>query len=108
MCILSVIYSLLIRSVLHERTEKLQLEINSLREKLNEEVALCRKEKEEFQVLREKSDALAFEEANAAAIAAAAAYAVESPLVNDLGNHLSIIIIIYRLYFVFSLFSLLN
>lgn len=57
-----------------------------LREKLNEEVALWRREKEEFQFLRERSDALAFEEATAAARAAAAAYAVESPLSKDLSN----------------------
>jgi uncharacterized protein YciW len=60
--------------------------MSSLREKLNEEVTLWKKEREEFQLLREKSDALAFEEANAAARAAAAAYAVESPLSKDLSN----------------------
>jgi len=60
--------------------------MTSLREKLNKEAALWRREKEEFQFLREKSDALAFEEATAAARAAAVAYAVESPLSNDLGN----------------------
>jgi len=60
--------------------------MSSLRERLNEEVTLWKKEREEFQLLREKSDALAFEEANAAARAAAAAYAVESPLSKDLSN----------------------
>jgi len=60
--------------------------MSSLRERLNEEVSLWKKEREEFQLLREKSDALAFEEANAAARAAAAAYAVESPLSKDLSN----------------------
>lgn len=49
-------------------------------------MALWRKEKENFQLLRDRSDALAFEEATAAARAAAAAYAVESPLSSDLSN----------------------
>lgn len=61
--------------------------MTSLREKLDKEIVLWRKEKEEFQLLREKSDTLAFEEATAAARAAAAAYAVESPLSSDLGNN---------------------
>ncbi|KAL6423208.1 hypothetical protein ACFW04_010108 [Cataglyphis niger] len=56
----------------------------SLREKLDKEMNLWRKEREEFQILRERSDALAFEEATAAARAAAAAYAVESPLSNNI------------------------
>ncbi|XP_070158775.1 uncharacterized protein [Polyergus mexicanus] len=73
-------------SVLHERTRKLCSEMTSLREKLDKEVALWRKEREEFQFLRERSDAIAFEEATAAARAAAAAYAVESPLSSDLSN----------------------
>ncbi|XP_026827178.1 uncharacterized protein LOC113562321 [Ooceraea biroi] len=60
--------------------------MSSLREKLNEEVALWKKEREEFQLLRERSDALAFEEATAAARAAAAAYAIESPLSNGSDN----------------------
>lgn len=60
--------------------------MTSLREKLNKEVALWKKEREEFQFLRERSDAIAFEEATAAARAAAAAYAVESPLSSDLNN----------------------
>lgn len=75
------------RSVLHERAQKLCLEITSLREKLDKEVTLWRKEREEFQFLRERSDALAFEEATAAARAAAAAYAIESPLSSDLNNY---------------------
>lgn len=74
------------RSVLRERARILRSEIMSLREKLNREVALWRREREEFQRLREQSDALAFEEATAAARAAAAAYAVESPLSNDLSK----------------------
>ncbi|KYN05903.1 PREDICTED: uncharacterized protein LOC108783501 [Cyphomyrmex costatus] len=73
-------------SLLHERTQKLWTEMTSLREKLNKETALWKKKKEEFQFLRERSDAIAFEEATAAARAAAAAYAVESPLSSDLGN----------------------
>ncbi|XP_018312433.1 uncharacterized protein [Mycetomoellerius zeteki] len=73
-------------SILHERAQKLWSEMMSLREKLNKEMALWKKEKEEFQFLRERSDALAFEEATAAARVAAAAYAVESPLSSDLGN----------------------
>lgn len=60
--------------------------MTSLREKLNKETDLWRKENEEFQLLRERSDALAFEEATAAARAAAVAYAIESPLSSDLGN----------------------
>lgn len=58
--------------------------MTSLREELNKEMALWRKEREEFQLLRERSDALAFEEAAEAARAAAAAYAIESPLSSDL------------------------
>lgn len=61
--------------------------MTNLREKLNKEIALWRKEREEFQLLREKNDALAFEEATAAARAAAAAYAIESPLSSDLSNN---------------------
>lgn len=75
-----------IRAILRDRTQKLWSEMTSLRKNLNREVALWKKEREEFQHLREQSDALAFEEAAAAARAAAAAYAVESPLSNDLGN----------------------
>ncbi|XP_012523981.1 uncharacterized protein LOC105829561 [Monomorium pharaonis] len=73
-------------SILHERVQKLWSEMTNLRKNLNEETTLWRKEKEEFRLLREKSDALAFEEATAAARAAAAAYAIESPLSNDLNN----------------------
>ncbi|XP_029157925.1 uncharacterized protein LOC114930309 [Nylanderia fulva] len=73
-------------SALLERAQRLSSEMTSLREKLNKEMALWRKEKEEFQNLRERSDALAFEEATAAARAAAAAYAMESPLSRDLSN----------------------
>jgi len=78
---------LLYRSILHERVRKLCSEMTILREKLNKELALWRKEKEEFQLLRERNDVLAFEEATAAARAAAAAYAIESPLTNDLSNN---------------------
>lgn len=74
------------RSVLRERTRRLRSEMTSLREELSRETALWRKEKEEVQLLREQSDTLAFEEATAAARAAAAAYAVESPLSNNLSN----------------------
>ncbi|XP_024885038.1 uncharacterized protein LOC112463089 [Temnothorax curvispinosus] len=73
-------------SALHERAQELWSEMTSLREKLNKEAALWKREKEEFHLLRQRSDALAFEEATAAARAAAAAYAVESPLSSDLGN----------------------
>lgn len=66
-----------------------------LQEELDKEVALCRKEKEEFQLLREQSDTLAFEEATAAARAAAVAYAAESPLSNNLSNDYRCIIIIH-------------
>lgn len=74
------------RSALHERVQKLWSEMTSLREKLNNERTLWKKEREEFQFLRERSDLLAFEEATAVARAAAAAYAIESPLSGDLGN----------------------
>jgi len=60
--------------------------MTSLRQKLTNEMALWKKEKEEFQFLRERSNALAFEEATAAALAAVAAYAVESPLSSDLSK----------------------
>ncbi|XP_018356933.1 PREDICTED: uncharacterized protein LOC108757097 [Trachymyrmex septentrionalis] len=82
----SVDYGREFASLLHERAQNLWLEMTSLREKLAKETALWKKEKEEFQFLRERSNALAFEEATAAALAAAAAYAVESPLSSDLGN----------------------
>ncbi|XP_018363377.1 PREDICTED: uncharacterized protein LOC108761381 [Trachymyrmex cornetzi] len=82
----SVGYGREFASLLHERAQKLWLEMTSLREKLTKETALWKKEKEEFQFLRERSNALAFEEATAAAQAAAAAYAVESPLSSDLGS----------------------
>lgn len=77
------------RSALRERARRLWSEMTSLREKLNAETTLWRREKEEFQLLRERSDFLAFEEATAAARAAAAAYAIESPLSGDLGNPIS-------------------
>ncbi|XP_067205208.1 uncharacterized protein [Linepithema humile] len=73
-------------AILHERARKLCSEMTGLREKLNKELALWKKEKEEFQLLRERNDVLAFEEATAAARAAAAAYAIESPLSNDLSS----------------------
>ncbi|XP_011882453.1 PREDICTED: uncharacterized protein LOC105570099 [Vollenhovia emeryi] len=73
-------------SILHDRAQRLLSEMTSLREKLDEEAALWKKEREEFQLSRERSDAIAFEEATAAARAAAAAYAVESPLSSDLDN----------------------
>ncbi|XP_032672672.1 uncharacterized protein LOC116844770 [Odontomachus brunneus] len=78
-------------SVLPERIQRLRLEITSLQEELNREEAILRDEKEEFQFLREQSDALAFEEATAAARAATAAYAIESPLLNDLSKTVDII-----------------
>ncbi|XP_011639887.1 uncharacterized protein LOC105428960 [Pogonomyrmex barbatus] len=60
--------------------------MTSLREKLDKETALWRKEKEEFQFLHERSNALAFEEATARA----AAVYVESPFSNDLSNIINI------------------
>lgn len=57
-----------------------------LKEQLRLEVEMWRKEKEELRLLREKDDSLALEEATAAARAAAAAYAAESPLSSNLGN----------------------
>ncbi|XP_011049143.1 PREDICTED: uncharacterized protein LOC105142932 [Acromyrmex echinatior] len=82
----SVGYGREFASLLHERAHKLWLEMTSLRENLIKETALWKKEKEELEYLRERSNALAFEEATTAALAAAAAYAVESPLSSDLGN----------------------
>lgn len=60
--------------------------MTDLKEELRIEIELWKKEREELQLLREKDDALALEEATAAARAAAAAYAAESPLSNNLGN----------------------
>ncbi|KAK2579382.1 hypothetical protein KPH14_003246 [Odynerus spinipes] len=71
-------------SVLRERIQSLNELMTYLREELKKESALWRKEREELQSLREQSDILALEEATAAARAAAAAYAAESPLSSDL------------------------
>lgn len=60
--------------------------MGNLKEELRKEIELWKKEREELQFLREKDDVLALEEATAAARAAAAAYAAESPLSNNLGN----------------------
>lgn len=70
--------------VLRERIESLSEVMKVLRQELKREIELWRKEREEYQLLREKDDALALEEATAAARAAAAAYAAESPLSNTL------------------------
>lgn len=59
-----------------------------LRDELKKEAALWKKEREEFQLLREQSDIFALEEVTAAARAAAAAYAAESPLSKDI-NYIS-------------------
>ncbi|XP_047358722.1 cAMP-inducible prespore protein D7-like isoform X2 [Vespa velutina] len=69
---------------LRERINSLNELMMYLREELKKEVTLWRKEREEFQLLREQSDIFALEEATAAARAAAAAYAAESPLSNDI------------------------
>ncbi|XP_078039368.1 uncharacterized protein LOC144471321 [Augochlora pura] len=76
--------------VLRERVESLREIMKSLKEELQNEVQLCRKEREEFQLLREKDSAMALHEATAAARAAAAAYAAESPLSNKLGDVLDL------------------
>lgn len=68
-----------------ERINSLNELMIYLREELKKEATLWRKEREEFQLLREQSDYFALEEATAAARAAAAAYAAESPLSNDIG-----------------------
>lgn len=60
--------------------------MRNLKEELKREIEFLRKENEELQVLRERNDSLALEEATAAARAAAAAYAAEVPLSNTLGN----------------------
>ncbi|XP_048505000.1 uncharacterized protein LOC105693323 [Athalia rosae] len=65
---------------LQERISALNEVIISLREELDKEVSLLRKERDEFQTLQEKKDLFALEEATAAARAAAEAYAAESPL----------------------------
>ncbi|KAF3430649.1 hypothetical protein E2986_08585 [Frieseomelitta varia] len=76
--------------ILRERIESLNEVMRNLKEELRKEIELWRKEREELQLLREKDDALALEEATAAARAAAAAYAAESPLSNNLGDILDI------------------
>ncbi|CAD1479566.1 unnamed protein product [Heterotrigona itama] len=76
--------------ILRERIESLNEIMRNLKEELKKEIELWRKEREELQLLREKDDALALEEATAAARAAAAAYAAESPLSNNLGDILDI------------------
>lgn len=58
--------------------------MQNLKQELKKEIELWKKEREELQLLREKDDELALEEATAAARAAAAAYAAESPLSNNL------------------------
>ncbi|KOC70317.1 hypothetical protein WH47_02820 [Habropoda laboriosa] len=73
-----------------ERIESLGEVMRNLKEELKREIELWKKEREEFQLLREKDDALALEEATAAARAAAVAYAAESPLSNNLGDLLDI------------------
>ncbi|XP_076294296.1 uncharacterized protein LOC143215764 [Lasioglossum baleicum] len=76
--------------VLRERIESLREVMTSLKEELKNEVQLWKKEREELQLLREKGSALALHEATAAARAAAAAYAAESPLSNKLGDILDL------------------
>ncbi|XP_068985091.1 uncharacterized protein [Bombus flavifrons] len=76
--------------ILRERIESLSEVMRNLKEELRKEIELWKKEKGELQFLREKDDALALEEATAAARAAAAAYAAESPLSNNLGDVLDI------------------
>lgn len=71
---------------LRERIQSLREVLTSLKDELRTEVALWRREREELQLMREKDDAMALEEATAAARAAAAAYAAEGPLSNNLGN----------------------
>ncbi|XP_046615327.1 uncharacterized protein LOC124302810 [Neodiprion virginianus] len=73
-------------NILQERISELNKVVQSLRGELQREISLWRKERDEFQILEEKSDLLALEEATAAARAAAEAYAAESPLSNDLDN----------------------
>ncbi|XP_054009763.1 uncharacterized protein LOC128893052 [Hylaeus anthracinus] len=70
--------------ILRDRIESLRELMRNLKDELKREVELWRKEREELQLLREKENAMALEEATAAARAAAAAYAVESPLSNNL------------------------
>ncbi|XP_046740714.1 uncharacterized protein LOC124408085 [Diprion similis] len=72
--------------ILQERISELNKVVQSLRGELQRELSLWRKERDEFQILQEKSDLLALEEATSAARAAAEAYAAESPLSNDLDN----------------------
>ncbi|XP_017753941.1 PREDICTED: uncharacterized protein LOC108546395 [Eufriesea mexicana] len=76
--------------ILRERIESLSEVMRNLKEELGREIDLWKKEREELQFLREKDDVLALEEATAAARAAAAAYAAESPLSNNLGDVLDI------------------
>ncbi|XP_031839092.2 uncharacterized protein LOC116429846 [Nomia melanderi] len=76
--------------ILRQRIESLHEILKSLKDSLRTEVELWRKEREELQLLREKDNALALCEATAAARAAAAAYAAESPLSNNLGDALDL------------------
>ncbi|XP_003691542.1 uncharacterized protein LOC100869620 isoform X1 [Apis florea] len=76
--------------ILRERIESLSEVMQNLKQELKKEIELWKKEREELQLLREKDDELALEEATAAARAAAAAYAAESPLSNNLGDLLDI------------------
>lgn len=69
---------------LRERISSLNGVILSLRNEFIKEVDLWRKEREEYQLIKEKNDLIAIEEATAAARAAAKAYAAESPLSNEL------------------------
>ncbi|XP_076625228.1 uncharacterized protein LOC143343837 [Colletes latitarsis] len=76
--------------VLRDRIESLRKIMGNLKEELRREVELWRKEREELQLLREKENSMALEEATAAARAAAVAYAVESPLSSNLGDVLDL------------------
>ncbi|XP_034181267.1 uncharacterized protein LOC117604855 [Osmia lignaria lignaria] len=70
--------------ILRERIQSLRNVMSHLKEELKREIEFLKKENEELQVLRERNDSLALEEATAAARAAAAAYAAEVPLSNSL------------------------
>ncbi|XP_043266375.1 uncharacterized protein [Venturia canescens] len=72
--------------ILRDRINSLANLIVDLREQIKLALSLWRKERDEFQLLREKRNILAVEEATAAARAAAEAYAAESPLSNEIGN----------------------
>ncbi|XP_015608226.1 uncharacterized protein LOC107274019 isoform X2 [Cephus cinctus] len=71
---------------LRERIETLKGTVAKLSDELSEEVRLWRKERQGFELLRERSDILVMGEVTAAAREAAEAYAAESPLSDNISD----------------------